>query len=107
MRVRYQSCMRFIAILAAALIFGGCGEMISPPLRTTSARNRCYNNLKAIDMAKETWKQHEDKTINDIPSRTDLKAYLPEWPACPSGGEYKMGTFLEPASCSLAEHKLP
>ena len=107
MNIRYQSWMRFVAILAAALWFGGCGEMTDPPLNKTSDRNRCYNNLKAIDLAKETWKQHEDKTINDIPGLKDLKAYLPDWPACPSGGAYKIGTFVEPASCSLAEHKLP
>jgi hypothetical protein len=81
------------------LIVGGCSEMVDPPARHITARNLCYNNLKAVDGAKLVWKEQHAKDATA--EWNDLQPYLTSRLSCPSGGEYWLRTVAESSNCSV------
>src|SRR5579862_54903 len=76
--------------------------------RTTSQTDACYNNLRQIDGAAQTYALENNKQPTDTYLLTDIKAYLHldasgNLPACPAGGVYGPGfTFGQPPTCNIA-----
>jgi hypothetical protein len=80
--------------------------------RSTSQENACINNLRMIQGAKQQWALDHNKQSTDTPTMDDLRPYMGrgpkgEFPVCPAGGEYIIGTVGENARCSIPGHVLP
>jgi hypothetical protein len=81
----------------------------------TSPQNACYNNLRYIDVAKQTWGLENHKTNGPV-SWSDIQPYLikvlkeqgrkTEMPKCPEGGTYTLGNIEELPKCSIKGHSL-
>jgi hypothetical protein len=66
--------------------------------RTASQSNACFNNLRQIEIAKETWDTAPpDATGVDTGAVMRL---LAKQPHCPVGGTYDLGGMGRPATCS-------
>jgi prepilin-type N-terminal cleavage/methylation domain-containing protein len=78
--------------------------------RTTSQTDACYNNLRQIDGAAQTYALENNKQPTSVYLLTDIKPYLHldssgNLPACPAGGSYGPGlTFGEPPKCDVHGH---
>jgi len=67
----------------------------------------CLANLKVIENVKATWAAQSQKQIGVVPLDTDLFGpgrYLPQKPACPSGGVYTVGPVGARPMCSAPGH---
>jgi hypothetical protein len=79
----------------------------------TGARNSraqaCASQLKQIDLAKQMWKDDNNKADSATPTVADLTTYLPyhKYPTCPDGGTYTIGRLNEKPRCSIPGHVLP
>jgi hypothetical protein len=71
----------------------------------------CINNLRLIDSAKQQWALENNKKSTDTPTMEDLKPYLAgpngNFPKCPDGGEYILGSVGEMPRCTIPGHVLP
>jgi competence protein ComGC len=76
--------------------------------RDTAQTNACINNLRQIDAAKQQWALENSKKSTDTPTQSDLGHYLKngQFPTCPKGGTYTIGTIGEAPSCSVPGHQL-
>jgi prepilin-type N-terminal cleavage/methylation domain-containing protein len=78
--------------------------------RTTTQTDACYNNLRQIDGAAQTYALENNKQPNSGYLLTDIQVYLKldssgNLPACPAGGSYGPGlTFGVPPSCTVHGH---
>jgi hypothetical protein len=72
-------------------------------------RNKCVNNLRQIDAAKNQWALENNKAADAIPTDQDLLPYFKDntFPVCPSGGAYTIGAVGVPPTCSIPGHALP
>lgn len=85
------------------------------PARTASQRNACIANLRALQGAKAEWARSNNKLSTDIPAETDLCSandtgnILRQFPDCPRGGIYSIGSVGEQPTCTLSNkgHALP
>ena len=78
--------------------------------RVTSMKNGCLNNLRQISQAKLMWAMDNKKTLDTVPTETDLfgaTKYIAAKPTCPGGGSYILGGITNAALCNLPEHVLP
>src|SRR5437868_4053631 len=79
-----------------------------PPVRTTSPRNACINNLRFLDGTKQEWALEHKKTNGPVALDDVLPYYKIEWRAgmlhCPAGGTYTLGSVGEKPRCSVAGH---
>ena len=75
--------------------------------RATAQQNTCINNLRQLDAAKQQWALENGKTTTDTPTKDDLLPYLKQWPTCPAGGTYTIGSVGENPTCSIPKHRLP
>ncbi len=67
----------------------------------------CINNLKAIESVKARWATDLQKQPADVPLDAELFGpgkYLPQKPACPSGGVYTVGPVQLKPTCSIPGH---
>jgi competence protein ComGC len=101
-------------VLAASVVVPGLLAAIAVPnfikARDTAQKNRCINNLRQIDAAKQQWALEKNKTASDVPTWEDLQPYLGKSKVplhCPKGGEYTIGAVNQQPTCSIAEHVLP
>ena len=71
-------------------------------------QNRCNDNLRQIDLAKQEWALDKNKPQDAIPTERDLLPYLKNgvMPACPGGGIYLINSVSEFPVCSLPGHNL-
>jgi hypothetical protein len=76
--------------------------------QATDAQNRCINNLRQLDGAKQQWALENNKTAADIPQPQEIAAFLhnSQLPLCPSGGIYTLNNVGQPPTCSIAGHAL-
>jgi hypothetical protein len=77
-----------------------------------SERNKCINNLRQIDAAKNQWALENNKTVGAVPTAQDIAPYIKldangNIPGCPSGGAYTLGALGVPPTCSIPGHVLP
>jgi hypothetical protein len=73
------------------------------------AARACINTLRQLEIAKQMWAVDNNKSAGAIPTPQDLAPYLKDnvFPACPSGGSYKLGAMNNVPTCSIASHALP
>src|SRR4030095_5873010 len=65
----------------------------------------CFDNLRLIDGAEQTWALENHKTTNDTPRWTDLTGYLRNTKiAWPIGDFYTLARISEPPTCSIPDH---
>ena len=71
-------------------------------------QDRCNENLRQIDLAKQEWALDRNKSQEAIPAERDLLPYLKNgvMPACPGGGIYLINSVSEFPVCSLPGHGL-
>jgi prepilin-type N-terminal cleavage/methylation domain-containing protein len=78
--------------------------------RTTTQTDACYNNLRQIDGAAQTYALENNKQPQQSYLLTDIQVYLHldsngNLPACPAGGTYGPGMqFGFPPSCTVHGH---
>lgn len=91
----------------------GLSLVDSKPTDETAVRNArrqaCGNQLKWIELAKQSWALDEQKLEDATPAVEDLAGYLQDgkFPKCPDGGRYVIGKVSQNPSCSVAGHELP
>ena len=80
--------------------------------RETAQTNACINNLRQIDAAKQEWALENNKQSTDTPTQADLtrlkhNQYFKngQFPTCPAGGTYTIGSVGEPPTCTVSGHK--
>lgn len=84
----------------------------STPVDQTAVRNArrriCGNQLRQIEVAKQSWAVNKDKPEDAAPAIGDLAGYLPsgKLPKCPDGDSYVIGKVSENPRCSVAGHEL-
>jgi len=99
-------------LLGAAVPVGMLSAIAIPNFvkaRTTAQKNACINNLRQIDAAKQQWALENKKPDSVTPTRSALRPYLNshQFPVCPAGGDYTIGSLSEKPRCSQAGHELP
>jgi hypothetical protein len=108
--------MATTAVLLPAAAVGGLLAAIAIPnfvrARTTAQQNACINNLRMIDGAKAQWALENHKQNTDTPTAQDITPYMGrgpagEFPVCPQGGTYIIGTIGEKPRCTIPGHALP
>jgi hypothetical protein len=108
--------MATTAVILPAAFVGGMLAAIAIPnfvrARTTSQQNACISNLRIIDGAKGQWALENHKQNTDTPTAQDITPYMGrgpagEFPICPQGGHYIIGTVGEKPRCSIPGHELP
>jgi len=82
-----------------------------PAFLTTRERSRaraCINNLRHIQDAKENWAMEHQMPSSAFPGEKDLvPAYIKNYPSCPGGGTYKIGSVGDDVVCSVGgDHSL-
>lgn len=99
----------YIAIAMIAVI--GLLAAIAVPnfvkARTSSQREACIANLRAMEGAKAIWALENKKKNADVPKDSDLfgkNAYIELKPACPAGGVYSLNRVADKPTCSVAGH---
>jgi hypothetical protein len=78
--------------------------------RNTAVTAICVNNLRQIDVAKQTWARDNKKDESQTPTGQDLTAYLKNGfrtLICPAGGTYSINQVGEKPTCSIPDHRLP
>jgi len=104
------------AVLVPAVAAVGLVSAIAIPnfvrARTTAQQNACISNLRIIDAAKGQWALENHKQNTDTPTMKDLTPYMGrgaagEFPVCPQGGTYIIGTIGEKPRCTIPGHALP
>ncbi|HEV2695373.1 MAG TPA: hypothetical protein VG347_20935 [Verrucomicrobiae bacterium] len=85
------------------------GTLAAQPTSTDDMMNKCINNLRQIDAAKNQWALEKGKTSEAVPKEEDVTPYLMgnALPICPSGGTYTLNALDKPPTCSIAGHVLP
>lgn len=76
--------------------------------RHTHTKNFCHNNLLQLEGAKKQWAEDHHKSIEAIPSSSELigtDRYIKIRPECPANGAYTIGAVGELPQCSQAEHQ--
>jgi type II secretory pathway pseudopilin PulG len=104
-----------MVVLPAVAVVGALAAIAIPNFvkaRTTSQENACINNLRLIDAAKQQWALQNRKQSTDTPTMKELQPFLGrgangEFPTCPAGGTYTIGSVGEKPTCSVAGHVLP
>ena len=70
----------------------------------------CCANLRLIDSATGVWRMHTEVSKETIPTWEDLLTggpygyYLEKMPECPRGGNYTVGNFYTPVTCSIGNN---
>ena len=99
--------------LTSCLIAGFVAFVIPGFVAASLARssNACFNNLRAIDGAKQQWALENEKT-NGVVTWAEIKPYMGRdangsLPKCPQGGLYTIGRLGEDPTCSIGVSDWP
>ena len=102
-----------VEIMIEVAIIGSLAAIAIPNFvqaRNKARTNRCINNLRQIDAAKEQWAMANNKTeadtaptFSDLIVTTDLaNSYIKVTPTCKSSGSYTVAKIGTNPTCSYA-----
>ena len=108
---------RLLWAITGALVFLLLAAIAIPswiPARAASQRAACIANLKQIRDVKIQWAEANHKAPDATPTEADLSAtnrgtgILREFPACPRGGIYTIGSARQNPTCTFTSkgHRL-
>lgn len=72
--------------------------------RETAQSKSCIENLKKLQLAKESWAMDNNKASTATPTQTDLigaALYLKVMPQCNAGGTYSLNDIGTAPTCSI------
>ena len=71
-------------------------------------RNKCINNLRQIDGAKQQWALENKQPAEAVPLAQQIAPYFKGQtvPSCPSGGVYTLGNLETTPICSIPGHAI-
>jgi prepilin-type N-terminal cleavage/methylation domain-containing protein len=75
-----------------------------------SRKTACMNNLRQVNIAKETWALMNNRQTGDPVVVDEINEFIKKPPTCPSGGTYTYGGVGINPTCSLGPtegHVLP
>ena len=95
--------MKKLLLLMMAVTMVGCGLAKA---KKKAQEIKCHNNLKTIEMAKDSWVAENNATDGTAVTMDDIKEMFGKGPECAAGGEYQLGAVGESPSCSIhGQHK--
>jgi competence protein ComGC len=73
------------------------------PSRNVVSQNSCFNNLRMIDSAKESWAFANQKTNGDEVVTSEVNQYMRgnTGPRCPNGGQYSYNAVGVNPTCTV------
>jgi hypothetical protein len=73
--------------------------------RENAQSQLCIHNLGRIDVAKVNWAISTGVESDTVPVEEELEPFFSngQFPSCPAGGQYDLGTASEPTLCSLVD----
>lgn len=109
-KVSRDSGFTLVEIMIVVAILGLLCAIAIPNFvkaRTTTQQDACFNNLRQIDGAAQTYALENNKQTTSTYTISTIKQYLHldangTLPACPAGGSYGPGlTFGLPPNCTI------
>lgn len=97
-----------VSIIGMSIILFRAAPHIAK-VRSTTPVDTCINNLRKIDIAKQTCAMEKKLTSDQTPSAEDLKPYLGQDFStlhCPEGGHYTINNVAETPTCTIPGHVL-
>jgi prepilin-type N-terminal cleavage/methylation domain-containing protein len=111
-----------VEIMIVVAIIGLLAAIAIPNMiraRQTTQTNRCIDNLRMIDEAKQTWAMQTGQGSGSVPQNSDIQPFLGhgagEMPVCPEDpnqqdqNSYSLNSVSNAPTCAIdpANHVLP
>jgi prepilin-type N-terminal cleavage/methylation domain-containing protein len=109
-KVTKQGGFTLVEIMIVVAIIGLLAAVAIPNFvraRTTSVRQACIMNLRAIEGAKAQWAFEARKGNTDVPTDGDLfgpDKFIASKPTCPASGTYSLNDVSSKPTCSVPDH---
>lgn len=111
--MRARRGFTLIEIMITVAIMGVVLSIAVPSGMKAAEKTRktaCMNNLRQINIAKETWALMNNRQTGDLVVVVEINEFIKKPPKCPSGGTYTYGPVGTDPTCTLGAsegHVLP
>lgn len=98
-----KKAFTLVEIMIVILIIGLLLAIAVPQFisaRENAQEKSCWSNQQKLEAAKHMWIMDTGQNSSTAPTNGDLvPAYLKEFPTCPTGGVYDLGTGASSVTC--------